>query len=118
MLVTESLAEPLLENVRPQKPTLEKNKPITESYRTLPPCRSKNKGTACLHAKKALVKKKSSKKSKKTKMSKKEIKNRDFKAKLLEIARKLKFIEKRKQVPKPKSTNTATGEPIIVKIVI
>lgn len=116
MLITESLAEPLQENVRPQKSEPEKNTPVAVSHHTVPPCGNILNDTTCLHAKKELVKKKNLKKMKKNKISSKEIKNRRFKTKLLEDAKKLKMIENRNRLLKRKSTSTDTGKTIIVKI--
>lgn len=81
MLITESLAEPLQENVRPKKPKPEKNKSVTASA-----CGNKHNGTGCVN-----------------KNSSKDIKNRRFKTKLLEDAKKFKFIENRNQLLKKKA---------------
>lgn len=118
-LITESLAEPLEENVRPSKPKpeiKETDKPVTVSYSTVPPCGEKQNGTACLHAKKEPVITNKIKKMKKNNITSNEIKNRRFKTKMLEDAKKMMFIENRAKVLKRKSTSTTTEKSIFIKI--
>lgn len=112
MLVTESLAEPLKENVRP--PTTETNEPKTNPEQIEPRCKNKHNGTACSLVEKTQEKKKIIKKPKKNKVSSKKMKSHLLKTKLLKDAKKPKIIETRKQMLKRNVTSTTTEEAIIV----